>query len=287
MTATPQTRARLLIFTLFGDYFYPRDGRAWAASILELLRLLGVSNDAARSALSRMSRQGWLAAKRQGRNSMYALTPKARRLLQEGTHRIFERRPTQWDGQWRVVVYSLPEKKRQLRESLRRRLTWLGFGALGPGTWVSPHDRDLELEVLLKDLDARPYVHCFEGRWLGKISNQQIIARCWNLDHLNRQYRKFLEKWQPLLTKAQHRRLSPSKQSPRDCFVRRFWIIHDYARFLSRDPNLPSELLPHGWMGDRAAEVFRRYRQILTVPTNTFIDAMLKQPMGLDSDSVK
>jgi DNA-binding transcriptional regulator PaaX len=141
MSDRRHARTQFMILALFGDYILQREGWAWTGSLIRLLGLLGVSSQAVRSTLSRMSRHGWLKPQRAGRNSLYALTPKARRLLEEGERRIYEPRGQAWDGQWRVVVYSLPEAKCDLREALRRRLSWLGFGPLAPGTWVSPRDR--------------------------------------------------------------------------------------------------------------------------------------------------
>lgn len=243
--------------------------------MIELLGLLGVSSQAARSTLSRMSKQGWLKPQRRGRNSLYALTPKGRRLLEEGAQRIFEPRRQEWDGQWRVVVYSLPERKRDLRETIRRRLSWLGFGPLAPGMWVSPHDRHTELGALLDDLHARRYVQCFVGRWLSDLSCGDLVARCWNLGDLNQRYAAFLRKWEPELQSCEERLSTGNALRPDDCFVRRFWIIHEYSTFPRSDPNLPAELLPEGWLGDRATLVFREYHRLLSGRANEFIEKTL------------
>ncbi|MBZ5555207.1 MAG: phenylacetic acid degradation operon negative regulatory protein PaaX [Acidobacteriia bacterium] len=279
-----QTRTRLLIFTLYGDYLLPRKGSAPTGSLIALLGLLGVRNQAARSTLSRMSREGWLKGKRRGRHSRYALTLNARHLLEEGTRRIFEPRRRRWDGRWRVVVYSLPETKRDLREALRRRLSYLGFGALTPGTWVSPHDRQVEVQSLLKDLKAQRYVQYFEGHWRGHISNKELVTRCWNLKELNRQYAMFLRKWVPELEKYEKGVASGNRLSPSECFVHRFWIIHEYSAFPNRDPNLPAELLPKGWRGNEASQVFRKYRRKLTKRANAFVDEILRTANGIKTE---
>lgn len=276
-----QTRTRFLIFSLFGDYLLPRQGWASTGSLIALLGLLGVRHQAARSALSRMSREGWLKAERRGRHSRYGLTLRTRHLLEEGTRRIFEPRPRPWDGVWRVVVYSLPETKRDLREALRRRLSYLGFGALAPGTWVSPHDRQVEMKGLLEDLHASHYVQYFEGHWLGPLSNKALVSRCWNLKKLNRQYAAFLRKWVPELRKFGRRAASGNGLPRSECFVHRFWIIHEYSAFPSRDPNLPAALLPKGWRGNEASQVFRDYRRRLTKQANAFVDETLRRTNGI------
>jgi phenylacetic acid degradation operon negative regulatory protein len=279
-----QTRTRLLIFTLYGDYLLPRKGWAPTGSLIALLELLGVRPQAARSTLSRMNREGWLKAERRGRHSRYGLTLNARHLLEEGTRRIFESRPRRWDGRWRVIVYSLPETKRDLREAVRRRLSYLGFAALTPGTWVSPHDRQVEVQSLLKDLKAQRYVQYFEGHWRGHISNRGLVTRCWNLKELNRLYAAFLRKWVPELKKYGKHPASSNGLNPSECFVHRFWIIHQYSAFPSRDPNLPSKLLPKGWRGNEASQVFRTYRRRLAKRANAFVDETLQTANGIGNE---
>jgi phenylacetic acid degradation operon negative regulatory protein len=73
---------------------------------------LDVSEHAARNTLSRMSRKGWLVARKDGRRSQYSLTPRGWSLLVQGEKRIFEPPFREWDGMWHIVVFSLPEKKR-------------------------------------------------------------------------------------------------------------------------------------------------------------------------------
>ncbi|HEX5691138.1 MAG TPA: hypothetical protein VFX76_14085, partial [Roseiflexaceae bacterium] len=160
---SPNARAQFLILTLFGDYLLPRGGAIWTSSLLALLELLGVGERAARSALSRMAGRGWLLARRQGRRSQYSLTSSGRGLLEHGARRLFEPAFADWDGQWRLVVYSLPESMRGQRHALRGQLVWLGFGPLAPATWISPRDRQAELAYVCDELGLAEYVEMFSG----------------------------------------------------------------------------------------------------------------------------
>src|SRR5690348_16070246 len=101
----PGARAQFLIFTLFGDYDLQRGGTIWTSHLLCLLDRLGVGERAARSALSRMTRRGWLVARKQGRQSQYSLTAPGRSLLEHGQRRIFEPPLAGWDGCWHLVAY--------------------------------------------------------------------------------------------------------------------------------------------------------------------------------------
>ena len=41
------------------------------------------------------------------------------------------------------------------------------------------------------------------------------------------------------------------------------------------DPNLPLELLPDGWLGQRAAQLFQQYRDLLSEKAEAFVDEVL------------
>jgi phenylacetic acid degradation operon negative regulatory protein len=270
-----------LIFTLFGEYILPRGGSAWTASLLALLRVLGVSERAARSTLSRMSQKSWLASKRVGRYSRYALTRRGKRIVREGEVRIFEPRQTEWDGQWHMLVYSIPENKRALRSKLRTRLGWLGFGHLAPGTWISPIDRQEEVGDLLDDLNAQRYAVYFAGMQLHFATQEEVVRNCWNLPELNRSYATFLKRHEPVFKALREARANGEPNPPAECFRQRFWLTFEFSQFPRRDPNLPAALLPADWLGARASELFTGFHQLLRNPSERFVDKLLESDPSL------
>lgn len=265
---------QFLIFTLFGDYVLPRGGSIWTADLLYLMKLLGVSERASRSTLSRMVRKGWLASFKSGRHSRYQLTTRGRVLLQQGEQRIFEQPFTHWDGLWHLIIYSLPESDRKLRQTLRQQLIWFGFGRLAPGTWVSPHNRQAELETVFQELMVTDYVDMFASKYLGGSSAQELVQRCWNLPQLEAEYRAFVARYQPEYEDCAQS-LAQFKESPESCFVRRFWLTHNFQPFPRKDPNLPTVLLPANWIGFTARQLFDDYRRLLKTYSNQFVDAMV------------
>src|SRR5947208_16446858 len=130
--ARPQSR----MFTLYGDYIMHRGGEIWVGSLIQIAGQFGLSQQAVRSAISRMSQHGWLKVRRVGNRSYYGATNRTRRLLEEGKRRIFANRSGPWDHQWRILVYSIPERKRELRTELRKQLAWVGYGPLSRGSWI-------------------------------------------------------------------------------------------------------------------------------------------------------
>lgn len=271
----PSVRTQFLVFTLFGEYILPRGGSIWTSSLLSLLDRLNVSERAARNTLSRMSRKGWLVARKEGRCSQYSLTPRGWALLVQGEKRIFEPPLREWDGMWHIVVFSLPEKKRSLRHAFRTSLSWFGFGQLAPSMWISPHNRKTEIFALCGELGIQDHVETFSGIHTGPSEDQELVRRCWDLPHLANQYKKFIAKFEKeyLACKDDEKRTL----TPDDCFVRRFWLTHYYQSFPRIDPNLPVALLPPGWIGFKARQVFDDYHGILEKTAGEFVDAMLNE----------
>lgn len=54
-----------------------------------------------------------------------------------------------WDGRWRVLIFDIPERRKSIRERVRRLLADIGFHRLQDSVWAYPHDFE-DLIVLLK-----------------------------------------------------------------------------------------------------------------------------------------
>jgi phenylacetic acid degradation operon negative regulatory protein len=268
---------QFVVFNLFGDYLLPRGGSIWTHNLLRLLELLGIGERAARSTLSRMRQDGWLATRKFGRRTQTTVTRRGRAVLEQGNQRIFEPPLERWDGQWRLVVYSLPEEKRELRNELRKKLIWYGFGNLAPGAWVSPHERQAELEAILDDLAVRRYVSLFTGRHVGSLSDQELVARCWDIPALAEEYGAFMARHQgPFEELRAAAGAGGPPPPPERCFVRRFWLTYAFQPFPRKDPNLPPELLPQPWAGAAARRLFADYRRLLSLGMGDFVDELAR-----------
>lgn len=249
---------QFFVFNLFADYILPyRNGWAWTHELLYLLNLLGVSDRAARTTLSRMKQQGWFDTIKDGRRSRYEITDTGREIIAQGDKRIFETPIDNWDGEWQVVVYSLPEEKRPLRNELRKKLVWFGFGNLAPGTWVGAHNRQAELEKIVTEMGIRGQVSLFNGRRVGLMTDEEIVAKCWDLDTLEQEYAEFVGRWKARL---EGQETEIATMSAEERFRTRFLLTFDFQPFPRKDPNLPTILLPEDWPGFTARRLFTAYR---------------------------
>lgn len=278
----PATSVQDLVFTLFGDYLLTQPRPIPVRILIDLLGRLGVEPQAVRTALSRMCARGWLSRRRSGRDGVYDLTDKGRVILEEGRERIYGR-PSfpSWDGNWCVVSYSIPEGQRQVRDRLRTRLTWLGFGPLASGVWISPHDHSARVLVIARQLDVSAHLELFRGPHLGGSLPPELVATCWDLASIDEEYVKFLQRWEPYLEHCSVCRAAGAQAiegldgvpclSPEGCFRRRFQLVHDFRRFPTMDPFLPVELLPQDWHGAAAARVFETYHRVLSPSAEAFV----------------
>jgi phenylacetic acid degradation operon negative regulatory protein len=270
------TRTQDLIFTLYGDYVRYRGSTAWIGSLIALLGALGTSEQAVRSTASRMARKGWLNSERRGRHSYYTLTPKAAEMLAQGDRQIFYPPQAAWDGHWYLVTYSFSDELGPARHRLRKRLSWLGFGQLASGTWISPRDLRNEVCGILDELGVREHVDCFQAQHICFTESDALAKRCWNLEEINDGYRQFMEKYQPQFQSDCQMEERGEGLSPEHAFKQRFWLVHEYRAFPFADPYLPDDLLPDTWQGHAAVELFRTYYAFLSDKANACVDRIME-----------
>jgi phenylacetic acid degradation operon negative regulatory protein len=234
--------------TLLGEYVLPRERPPWTSTLVEALGGAGVEEKAARQALARTAAEGWIAAERAGRRVRWTLTPEGRRLLTEGAQRIFAfgHATPEWDGRWLVLLVTVPETRRDLRHRLRTRLTWAGFGTPDPGVWINPDPaREGEAQEVLRDLELDQGAMSFTAAH-GTIGSQPaMVARAWDLGTLEARYEDFVSAFGTLAPEGGPATLRTQTR-----------LVHAWRRLPFLDPRLPRELLPSGWSGAKAVEVF-------------------------------
>jgi phenylacetic acid degradation operon negative regulatory protein len=262
-------KARSLVFDLFGDYLRYRGGEARLRHLVTLMGCFDVPEPTVRVVVTRLRKEGWLESRREGRETVYALTAAAWALLDEGRDRIFNRVRIPWDAQWHMVIYSVPESERALREQLRKKLAWFGFGSLTSSVWLSPHDRTAQV-VGAFAAESTVQLDVFHSRSEGLAADRDIATRAWDLQDLNGDYDVMLREYDPRLD-----RYRAGEVRGAAALVERMRLIHDYRRFPFRDPDLPLELLPEGWQGRRAHDVFLEAHGLLRGPAVAYVDEVI------------
>jgi phenylacetic acid degradation operon negative regulatory protein len=256
-----ELQPRELIVTLFG--LYARAERNWlsVASVVDLMADLGVDGPAVRSSVSRLKRRGTLVPHRHAGAAGYSLSAPALEALAEGDTRIFDRRRADVDDGWVLVVFSIPESERDKRHALRSSLTQLGFGTAAPGVWLAPGNLVGEARDTLARRGLSGYVDIFSAEHLGFGDLRAKVHSWWDLEELTDLYAWFIDRNRPVLQRAESGALSP-----RDAFREYVPVLTEWRRLPYRDPGLPLRLLPPGWNGVTAGELFSHLNAILAGP---------------------
>jgi len=269
-----------MLFDLYGDFGIEggRPGSMRLAAIIHLAETLGSSGVSVRAAAVRMAREGWLSAERTGRESTYHLTQAGWQLVEEGRLRMFGASHEAWDQRWCLIALSVPEARREVRDRLRRQLTWLGFGSPSAGLYVSPHDHHASVERLAGELEAAEFVQIYQAVSLRPADPRDVVARAWTeLDRVNARYAEFLERFG-----AEGARIKQEVRAARfadeDAFRLRFALASQFRHCLYADPELPSELAPVNWCGGTARRLFVELHALVTPGGMRYFEAANRTP---------
>jgi phenylacetic acid degradation operon negative regulatory protein len=269
----PAPTARSVVFDLFGDYIRYAGEAIGLAPLCELLAPFGVSPEAARSVMTRLRSEGWFESEKDGRTVRYILSPRTIAMLDEGRDRIFHRDTSPWDGRWHLVVYQVPEQQRKVREALRKRLAFLGYGSLAPATWISARDHSAHVSAAIRDLslpDAKLQITQMVACTAGDGGNEELARRCWQLSEINQQYMEWMSQWSPVIRRGQL-----SKLTGPEALVTRVNLVRSFRSFPFIDPELPAALLPRPWHGMAAYEAFTDAHRALGGAATDWFHAVL------------
>ena len=249
---------RHLILSLFG--LYARDEPQWLSvrSLIALMADLDVDAAATRSSVSRLKKREVLEPAKVDGQAGYRLSAAALAVLREGDARIWSRpRASVADG-WLVVVFSVPEAQRGHRHELRSLLTRLGFGTAAPGVWIAPGTAYDETLAALDRAGLAAYTELFRGSYLGSGATSDRVGEWWDLPSIAALYDEFV---------ADHRALERlHSPDPARAFTAYVPMLTAWRRLPYLDPGIPLDLLPTGWPGVRAGDLFTQLDARLRAP---------------------
>jgi phenylacetic acid degradation operon negative regulatory protein len=267
VVASVDRRSKSLILDLYGAYIRPAGNWLAVADLIKLMGVLGVEEQAVRSAVSRMTRNGVLRSVPRDGVSGYAVSEDAMPMMDRGDRRIYmTREPARLDDGWVLVIVSVPEAQRDRRYQLRKRLTWLGFGNLANGVWIAPRQTIDELIAVLEQHDLVEYARVFDAAYHGFGDVHELVESAWDLEWLRSLYADFLRAAEPVVDRWQG-----ADRDDRTAFVDYTVVLHEWRRLPYLDPGLPSELLPRDWEGRAAADAFFELRERLEARASRYV----------------
>lgn len=292
-------RGGSLLITIFGDAIAPRGGVITLGSLIRLAQPFGLTERLVRTSVARLAAEGWLVARREGRQSEYRLTATGEQRFAEATRRIYGEGPRSWEGRWTLLFLPARRQRRDLREELR----WLGFGQLGPGLFAHPGCTLAQARGWIQELQEAADALLLQSSGESVAADKEIVALGWNLGELSRRYRRFVETFAPVEralgasaavdvvgTRAAAVGAVASGAVPDEsAFVVRTLLIHEYRKIHLRDPLLPPALLPGDWIGAAAYELCRRLYPAVFERSESYLTrnaSSLQQPLPAPEPSV-
>ena len=155
-----------------------------------------------------------------------------------------------WDGKWRIISYEIPEKKREIRDRLRREMQGWGLGPWHRSFWLTPHPILPTLKSLTSQKEEEKYIQAFEAdHTFG--DREILIEKVWGKSNLDKSYRELFKKWHEVLSSDDEKADKLRK------------VIGEYINLLRQDPGLPTELVGESWIGFEGWNIFKEIKSIL------------------------
>ena len=268
----PDISARSVLVTVLGDSVLPVTKTLWLSSLFKLAVPFGFSERLVRTSMFRLVAEGWMTNERIGRRSRYSMTLLAVRESEDADRRIYGKESDRWDGWWTFAVVDAPSMAAAERDRIVKHLRWHGFVALGRGLMASPSATGHGLRELLDlvEPDAAVPTGRAELADLADLVDRGFFAEAFRTADTEASYRGFLARYEPW----QHHPLEEA--APLDAYALRTMLVHELRRIRLRVPDMPGELLPPGWIGDRAYDLAAGLYRRLSRPAARVLGEILE-----------
>ncbi|MBI4066757.1 hypothetical protein HY407_00080 [Candidatus Gottesmanbacteria bacterium] len=198
-----------------------------------------INYETIKNSLENLRRKGYI--KRNGRKKAWPeITLQGRKRLESILPEYDEKRI--WDGKIYLLTYDIPEKRKQDREILRRYARKLGMGMLLESVWITPYNpHEILAEYISKKHLAGVIIVADIGKdgAIGDEDLRSLVGRVYNLDRLNDLYGEYIK--------------NITSGDGMNSLQKQFGFLS----ILSSDPQLPWDLLPDDWQGDKAYKLYK------------------------------
>lgn len=128
---------------------------------------------------SKLRKQKLLYIKQAGNDNVIALTEKGEEIFLRFNYENLEIKQKRiWDRNFRMVIFDVPETKRNARDSLREKLKELGLVKFNDSVWVYPYPCQEEIDFIANYWNIGKYVHF---ALVKDVTNRDYLEKYFNL----------------------------------------------------------------------------------------------------------
>ena len=90
------------------------------------------------------------------------------------------KKPSKWDGKWRIIMFDLPVRYKNIRNALRYKLKQIGFVQLQKSVWIYPYPCTEEILFIADYYKVRNYIDVMT---VSELINDDKLKRSFHLTH--------------------------------------------------------------------------------------------------------
>ena len=157
-----------------------------------------------------------------------------------------------WDHKIYLITYDIAENHHKKRDLLRLFLRKIHCRRFQESVWLTPYnprqfinkyisEKNIEGTIIVSDIGR-------DGG-IGETTTESLLSELYNIERINDRYKAFLA--------GTHQKFKSPQKS-----------IFEYLSILKDDPQLPFELLPKSWLGEKAYQAYEdlKHQYILLLP---------------------
>src|SRR3989344_2085919 len=126
-----------------------------------------------------LRKQNMISIKEVGKEHIISLTEKGEKVFLRFNYENMKIKPKIiWDGNFRMIIFDIPEIKRNARDSLREKMKELGLVKFNDSVWIFPYPCQKEIDFIANYWNIGKYVHFALVR---DITNKDYLEKYFNL----------------------------------------------------------------------------------------------------------
>lgn len=204
----------------------------------KLYSFLGGERSVFYSTMSKVIREKLVSKDVRGEKTFLRVTDFGRDLLSLKYPHLFLK-TEKWDGNWRMIVFDIPEKDRNRRDKLRNILVNLFCVPLFDSLWISPNN----IFPLVENFGNTYHIESCLSYIIGTISekDQERAVKLAGLEWVSERYKMLLAE----MRESKQRRVCGKIPN----------LGSKFLEIYARDPRWPRELLPKEWWGEKVKKM--------------------------------